>query len=49
MCLLLVRKDNVLLLLLVNSEALLSREYLLLALLPLSCRGSVFWEMPRTD
>lgn len=46
--LLLLKKEKVLPLL-VSSEALLSMESLLLALLPLSCRGSVFCEMPRTD
>lgn len=46
--LLLLKKEKVLPLA-VNSEALLSKESLLLALLPLSCRGSVFCEMPSTD
>ena len=40
--LLLLKREKVLLPLLVNSEGLLSRECLLLALLPLSWRGSVF-------
>lgn len=40
--LLLLKKEKVLLPLLVNSEVLLSNEGLLLPLLPLSWRGSVF-------
>lgn len=44
-----LKNDSVLLLLLINSGVLLSNENLLLALLPLSWRGSVFCEMPRTE